>query len=74
LEIHLDDEINVNSEIQWESLMRYADENRVPPSVEMHLEAEILREMYFSNLKPPAVSERMWSVTLDASIAGEYQT
>ena len=28
----------------------------------------------FSNWKPPGVSERMWSVNLDASISGEYQT
>jgi len=30
--------------------------------------------MYFSHWKPPGVSERMWSVNLDASISGEYQT
>jgi len=30
--------------------------------------------MYFSHWKPPAVSERMWGVNLDASISGEYQT
>ena len=31
-------------------------------------------KMYFSHWKPPGVSERMWSVNLDASISGEYQT
>jgi hypothetical protein len=30
--------------------------------------------MYFSHWKPPGVSERMWSVNLNASISGEYQT
>jgi hypothetical protein len=30
--------------------------------------------MYISHWKPPGVSERMWSVTLDASISGEYET
>jgi len=30
--------------------------------------------MYFSHWKPPGVSERIWSVNLDASISGEYQT
>jgi hypothetical protein len=30
--------------------------------------------MYFSRWKPPGVSERMWSVNLDASNSGEYQT
>ena len=30
--------------------------------------------MYFSHWEPPAVSERMWSAKLEASISGEYQT
>jgi len=30
--------------------------------------------MYFSPWKPPGVSLRMWSVNLDESISGEYQT
>jgi hypothetical protein len=30
--------------------------------------------MYFSHWKPPGVSERMWSVKLDALISGEYRT
>jgi hypothetical protein len=39
------------------------------------LEEEIyISKMYFSHWKPPGVSERMWSVNLDASISGEYQT
>jgi hypothetical protein len=33
-----------------------------------------LRKKYFSLLKLPGVSERMWSVNLDASISGEYYT
>jgi hypothetical protein len=30
--------------------------------------------MYFSYWKPPGVSERRWSINLDASIPEEYQT
>jgi hypothetical protein len=33
-----------------------------------------ISKMYFSHWKPPGESERMWSVNLDASISGEYQT
>jgi len=33
-----------------------------------------ISKMNFSLWKPPGVSERMWSVNLDASISGEYQT
>jgi len=33
-----------------------------------------ISKMYFSHWKTPGVSERMWSVNLDASISGEYQT
>ena len=33
-----------------------------------------ISKMYFSHFQPPGVSERMWSVNLDASISGEYQT
>ena len=33
-----------------------------------------ISKMYFRYWKPPEVSERMWSVNLDASISGEYQT
>jgi len=43
-------------------------------SLEMHLESEIVSDMYFSQRKPPGLSERMWSVILDASISGESQT
>ena len=35
---------------------------------------EDISKMYFSHWKIPGVSERMWSVNLDASISGEYQT
>jgi hypothetical protein len=33
-----------------------------------------ISKMYLSHWKPPGVSERMWSVNLDVSISGEYQT
>jgi len=33
-----------------------------------------ISKMYFSHWKSPGVSERMWSVNLDESISGEYQT
>jgi len=33
-----------------------------------------ISKMYFSLREPPGVSERMWSVNLDASISGGYQT
>ena len=33
-----------------------------------------ITKMYLSYWKPPGVSERMWSVNLDVSISGEYQT
>ena len=33
-----------------------------------------MSKMYFSHWKPPGVSERMWSLNLEASISGEYQT
>jgi len=33
-----------------------------------------IRKMFFSLWKPPGVSERMWSVNLDVSMSGEYQT
>jgi hypothetical protein len=33
-----------------------------------------ISKMYFSDWKPPGVSARMWSVNLNASISGEYQT
>jgi len=33
-----------------------------------------ISEMYFSHWKPPGVSERMWSVNLEASISGGYLT
>jgi hypothetical protein len=29
-------------------------------------------KMYISPWKPPGVSERMWSVNLEASVSGEY--
>ena len=33
-----------------------------------------ISKMYSCHWKPSRVSERMWSVNLDASISGEYQT
>ena len=34
----------------------------------------LISKMYFSHWKTPGVSVRMWSINLDASISGEYQT
>jgi len=34
----------------------------------------VISKMYLCHRKAPGVSERMWSVNLDASIAGEYET
>jgi hypothetical protein len=39
-----------------------------------HFALHSISKIYFSQRKPPEVSERMWSVNLDASISGEYQT
>jgi len=33
-----------------------------------------ISKIYFGLWKTPGVSERMWSVNLEASISGEYQT
>jgi hypothetical protein len=33
-----------------------------------------ISKIYFSLSEPPEVSQRMWSVNLDASILGKYQT
>jgi len=33
-----------------------------------------ISKMYFSFWQPPEVSERIWSVNLEWSISGEYQT
>jgi len=35
---------------------------------------EIISKINFSHWKTPGVSERIWSVNLDASILGKYQT
>jgi len=40
------------------------------PGVDSHH----ISKMYFSLWKTPEVSERMWSVNLEASISEEYQT
>jgi len=37
-------------------------------------EDDCISKMYFSHWKTPGVSERMWSVSLDAWISGEDQT
>jgi len=43
--------------------------------IEEHVESKTaIRNMYFSHWKTPGVSERMWSVNLDASISAQYQT
>jgi hypothetical protein len=44
------------------------------PQGEMITLLPFISKMYFRHWKPPGVSERMWSVNLDASISGEYQT
>jgi len=36
--------------------------------------AHCISKMYFSHWEPPGVSERMWSVNLEVSISGKYQT
>jgi hypothetical protein len=33
---------------------------------------QYISKMYFGHWQPPGVSERMWSVNLNASISGEY--
>jgi hypothetical protein len=38
------------------------------------LELCSISKMYFSHWEPPGVSERRWSVNLEASISGENQT
>jgi hypothetical protein len=47
---------------------------KAPAVMEVHSECYNISKMYFRHWKPPGVSERMWSVNLDASISGEYQT
>jgi len=37
-------------------------------------DSQIISKMYFSHWKTLGVSERMWSVNLDASNSGECQT
>jgi len=44
------------------------------PSPRQRVALHSISKMYFSHCKPPGESERMWSVNLDASISGEYQT
>jgi hypothetical protein len=40
----------------------------------VHIGIYYISKMYFSYWEPPGVTERMWSVHLDASVSGEYQT
>jgi len=47
----------------WERITRYPSPRR---GVVLHS----ISKMYFCHWKPPGVSERMWSVNLDASISG----
>jgi len=49
-------------------------ENYRFPSPSRRVALHSISKMYFSHWKPPGVSERMWSVHLDGSISGEYQT
>jgi len=44
------------------------------PSPRQRVALHSICTMYFSHWMPPGVSEKMWSVNLDASISGEYQT
>jgi hypothetical protein len=37
-------------------------------------ELRYISKMYFSHWELPGVSEKMWSVNMDASISGKYQT
>jgi len=46
----------------------------VPSPLSPKMGTLFISKMYFSHWKPPGVSERMWSVNLDASISGEYET
>jgi hypothetical protein len=43
------------------------------PSIQLAV-FHVISKMYFSRWELPGVSERMWSVNLEASISGEYQT
>ena len=46
------------------------------PSADMidHHVCSYISKMHFSYWEPLGVSEKIWSVNLDASISGEYQT
>jgi len=44
------------------------------PSLRWWLALHRISKMYFSHWMPPGVSESMWSVNLDESNSGEYQT
>ena len=49
-------------------------DSELDPDVDMRMEDDVISKMYFSLWKTPGVSERMWSVNLEPSISGEYQT
>jgi hypothetical protein len=58
--------------VQYQDFMedfRKLKADTLPPHKPTHIS-----KMYFRHWKPPGVSGRMWSVNLDASISGEYQT
>jgi len=48
--------------------------NAMHEGLESASPCEYISKMYLILWKPPGVSERMWSVNLDASNSGEYQT
>ena len=51
----------------WRRISRF-------PSPRRWVALHSISKMYFRHWKPPGVSDRMWSVNLDASISGEYNT
>jgi len=40
----------------------------------LYCDSRYVSKMYLGIWKPPGVSKRMWSVSLDVSISGKYQT
>jgi len=46
----------------------------INPDDESSYTTQYISKMYFSHWEPSGVSERMWSVNLNASMSGEYQT
>jgi hypothetical protein len=55
-------------------LIHISDNNMEEGHQSPTIKSKFISKMYFSHWKPPGVSERMWSVNLDESISGEYET